>query len=245
MRRETSTGPMLREWCLSSLRNLLKRCAECWDPLTKRKIEMRQIGTTHTPAVTFVALSSRHHMNVRRTSRIFHVGRRKHEELKATRSSAPQQQRRCGNRASDGAASDTRDGDPKTGKETVLYTFTGGADGSASYGGVIPNKAGKLFGTTEQSGTSTYGTIFELDPRTGTETVLHDLAGPDGAFPFDGLTQDSAGNLYGTTNSGGSNGLGDGVQASPLIEVAACRKPRAPERMEQWEPWILSQCGCY
>ena len=97
---------------------------------------------------------------------------------------------------------------PKTGKETVLYTFTGGADGSTPYGGVIPNKAGKLFGTTEQGGTSTYGTIFGLDPRTGTETVLHDFTGPEGAFPLDGLTQDSAGNLYGTTNSGGSNDWG-------------------------------------
>ena len=59
-----------------------------------------------------------------------------------------------------------------------------------------------------QGGTSTYGTIFELDPRTGTETVLHDFTGPDGAFPFDGLTQDSAGNLYSTINSGGSNDWG-------------------------------------
>ena len=31
--------------------------------------------------------------------------------------------------------------------------------------------------------------------------MLHDFTGPDGAFPFDGLTQDSAGNMYGTTNS--------------------------------------------
>lgn len=38
--------------------------------------------------------------------------------------------------------------------------------------------------------------------------MLHDFTGPDGAFPFDGLTQDSAGNLYSTINSGGSNDWG-------------------------------------
>jgi uncharacterized repeat protein (TIGR03803 family) len=99
---------------------------------------------------------------------------------------------------------------PKTGKETVLYTFTGGPDGATPYGGVIRNKAGKLFGTTEHGGTSAfgYGTVFEVDPKTGTETVLHDFAGPDGAYPFAGLIQDSAGNFYGTTNSGGSQDWG-------------------------------------
>jgi len=106
---------------------------------------------------------------------------------------------------------------PKTGKETVLYTFTGGSDGSTPYGGVIPNKAGKLFGTTEYGGTSypCCGTIFELDPKTGSETVLHAFAGPDGAYPFASLIQDSAGNFYGTTDSGGSQDWGAVFKLTP------------------------------
>jgi uncharacterized repeat protein (TIGR03803 family) len=96
---------------------------------------------------------------------------------------------------------------PKTGKETVLWSFTGG-DGSGPYAGVIPNKAGELFGTTELGGANTYGTIFEVDPKKGTETVLHSFDYSDGENPVDGLIQDSKGNFYGTAQEGGSDGYG-------------------------------------
>jgi uncharacterized repeat protein (TIGR03803 family) len=96
---------------------------------------------------------------------------------------------------------------------TVLYTFTGGADGANPYGfsgiGLIRDKRGNLYGTTLAGGDLTScpgagcGVVFEVDP-TGKETVLHTFSGPDGASPEAAPVRDDAGNLYGTTNGGGS-----------------------------------------
>jgi uncharacterized repeat protein (TIGR03803 family) len=95
---------------------------------------------------------------------------------------------------------------PNTKKETVLYNFTGFADGGYPYGGVIRDKNGNLYGTTSVGGANYYGTTFELVK--GTETVLHNFAGSDGKYPFCALIQDSKGDFYGTTTGGGSDGWG-------------------------------------
>jgi uncharacterized repeat protein (TIGR03803 family) len=94
--------------------------------------------------------------------------------------------------------------------QRVLYTFTGGTDGSTLYGDLIQDEQGNLYGTTELGGDPTCmcGTAFKLDPA-GNFTVLHTFTGaPDGVYPFAGLTRDSDGNLYGTTMGGGANGGG-------------------------------------
>jgi uncharacterized repeat protein (TIGR03803 family) len=99
-----------------------------------------------------------------------------------------------------------------SGHETVLYTFTGGADGG-SPNGVILDAAGNLYGTTFGGGAASQtgaqeGVVFKVDP-TGQETVLYSFTGlSDGGAPTAGLVHDPAGNLYGTTGSGG---LGAGV----------------------------------
>jgi uncharacterized repeat protein (TIGR03803 family) len=88
--------------------------------------------------------------------------------------------------------------------ESVLHTFTGGADGAHPYAGLMLDSAGNLYGTTNAGGAFNYGTVFELD-STGTETVLYSFTGlGDGAFPYAGVVWDSVGNLYGTTNEGGA-----------------------------------------
>ena len=93
-----------------------------------------------------------------------------------------------------------------TGKETVLYTFTGGTDGGLPYAGVIRDAAGNLYGTTYDGGTGDQGVVFKLDTN-GKETVLHAFTGKaDGGFPFAGLLRDAEGNLYGTTYGGGDSG---------------------------------------
>jgi uncharacterized repeat protein (TIGR03803 family) len=103
------------------------------------------------------------------------------------------------------------------GVETILYKFKGGTvDGAHSVAGLIQDSAGNLYGTTSGGGGLGYGTVFKLTPA-GTETVLHSFAsGPaDGAFPRAGLIQDSAGNLYSTTNGGGGLGYGTVFEITP------------------------------
>jgi len=100
-----------------------------------------------------------------------------------------------------------------TGKETVLYTFTGGRGGKDGYfpEGLIGDAAGNLYGITQFGGNFSFGTVFKLD-GTGKETVLYRFTGgADGVYPAAGVIADAAGNLYGTTQYGGSvNCFGDG-----------------------------------
>ena len=92
------------------------------------------------------------------------------------------------------------------GKETVLYTFTGGADGRFAEA-PLTLANGNLYGTTE-SGGSGYGVVYSLDP-TGKQTVLYTFSGGnDGGLPSSGVIVDKKGNLYGTTPEGGPGGYG-------------------------------------
>jgi uncharacterized repeat protein (TIGR03803 family) len=99
----------------------------------------------------------------------------------------------------------------KSGKETVLYTFNpSNGDGASSYGGLARDAAGNLYGTTYSGGSTSFGgTVFKLDTK-GVETVLYNFGvqNGDGLFPTGGLIRDSAGNLYGTAQSGGASGFG-------------------------------------
>jgi uncharacterized repeat protein (TIGR03803 family) len=99
---------------------------------------------------------------------------------------------------------------------TVLHTFTG-PDG-AGPGGLIIDAAGNLYGATGGGGSGACpdlagfvapcGTVFKLDPS-GNETVLYSFKrGSDGGNPAAGLLMDAAGNLYGTTLTGGSGTSG-------------------------------------
>lgn len=49
--------------------------------------------------------------------------------------------------------------------ETVLYTFTGGADGGFPQAGVIGDSTGHLYGTTANGGANAGGVVFELGPH--------------------------------------------------------------------------------
>jgi uncharacterized repeat protein (TIGR03803 family) len=95
--------------------------------------------------------------------------------------------------------------------ETVLYSFSGGSDGSQPWGGLIFDAVGNLYGTTFEGGASNAGTVYELTPGTGgawTQTVLYSFAGgSDGSGPQSDLNFQT-GNLFGTTTGGGSPGTG-------------------------------------
>jgi uncharacterized repeat protein (TIGR03803 family) len=91
----------------------------------------------------------------------------------------------------------------------TLHSFTGGADGAYPSAGLVRDKAGNLFGTTVEGGTSYWGTVFKLSTA-HKETVLHSFTGQrrDGASPWARLVPDAAGNLYSTTGLGGAFDLG-------------------------------------
>jgi len=98
--------------------------------------------------------------------------------------------------------------------ESVLYSFTGGADGAYPwrFSNVIFDGVGNLYGTTAYGGANGLGVAFELSP-VGTswkETILHGFVGGtgDGSYPSGDLVIDLAGNVYGTTVAGGSAGGG-------------------------------------
>jgi uncharacterized repeat protein (TIGR03803 family) len=98
------------------------------------------------------------------------------------------------------------------GKETVLHSFSGGTtDGQWPYAGLLRDTAGDFYGTTYYGGGTDCdsgfgcGTVFKLD-TTGKETVLYSFSpnGAGGQYPNAGVVRDQAGNLYGTTTSGGN-----------------------------------------
>lgn len=123
-----------------------------------------------------------------------------------------------------------------SGEETVLYSFTGGADGANPIGGVTFDTKGRLYGTTSLGGDSTCangygtygcGTVFRLMPsyayvmRNGTalpwkESTLHTFEmQDDGGTPYAGLILDGSGNLYGAATSGGIGAGGTVFELTP------------------------------
>ena len=91
----------------------------------------------------------------------------------------------------------------------VSFNITNGASPT---GGLIADAAGDLFGTAFDGGANNGGTVFEIAKTGGsyasTPTTLVNFNGTNGQFPEDGLIADTAGNLFGTTSSGGANGDG-------------------------------------
>jgi uncharacterized repeat protein (TIGR03803 family) len=95
-------------------------------------------------------------------------------------------------------------------KLKVLHEFAGSPDGAVPSENLIIDANANLYGTTSFGGSSSCnggyscGTVFEVDAR-GRESVLHTFAGgsKDGEVPYGPVRRDAAGNLYGTTVSGG------------------------------------------
>ncbi len=99
-----------------------------------------------------------------------------------------------------------------SGTLTTLYSFcsqTNCSDGYWPYAGLVQASDGNFYGTTGSGGAfGHYGTVFKITPS-GAMTTLYSFCAqigcPDGEYPGAELVQAADGNLYGTTQSGGTN----------------------------------------
>lgn len=105
--------------------------------------------------------------------------------------------------------------------ERVLHRFTGGTDGAFPSSSLLRSASGHLYGTASGGGNANActgnnppgcGVVFELAPSANgkwQQSVLYAFhGGTDGSYPGGDLVFDSAGNIYGTTAGGGTNGYG-------------------------------------
>jgi len=109
-------------------------------------------------------------------------------------------------------------------EERILHSFSSGKDGANPSAGVVLDAAGNIYGTTYYGGKSGVGTVFELIAPAGTdkyykEKVLWTFNGSDGMLPYGNPILDSAGNLYGTANEGGSYNAGVVFEVNPSAAV--------------------------
>lgn len=106
--------------------------------------------------------------------------------------------------------------------ERTLHVFRGTPDGSAPFGGVVLDAAGNVYGLTTGGGRGNGGTAYELiRSATGqyTEKILHHFGrNQDGHTIFGRPTLDAAGNLYGTTQLGGTDNAGTVFELIPTSE---------------------------
>lgn len=106
--------------------------------------------------------------------------------------------------------------------ENVLHSFDTGKRGYFPAAGVISDRSGNLYGTTTVGGEYGGGLVFELMPGkdgSWTQRILHTFGAnvADGYAPQAKLVFDPSGNLYGTTNSGGSMNFGTVFELSPSV----------------------------
>ena len=88
------------------------------------------------------------------------------------------------------------------------FNWTNGANPS---GTLLVDSSGNLFGTTSNGGLYGWGTVFELVKGSGAITTLASFNAINGSSPLGGLVEDASGNLFGTTNTGGSSPASDGT----------------------------------
>ncbi len=103
-------------------------------------------------------------------------------------------------------------------KESILYEFPISGHVGNPQDGLVLGPNGSLYGTAfGGSGSCDWGVVYKLTPGADgpwSFSILHEFCGSDGRFPQT-LSQDKAGNLYGTTQSGGTGGYGVVFEITP------------------------------
>ncbi len=97
------------------------------------------------------------------------------------------------------------------GHETILHAFVGNESGGKPNAGVILDSQGNLYGTATSSPATVglgNGVVYKVDPSRNYTVLYTFTGGTDGGYPNAGVIRDSSGNLYGTTELGGTSGSG-------------------------------------
>ena len=93
----------------------------------------------------------------------------------------------------------------------MLYAPSGGLGSQAMMGGVVFDHSGNLYGVENIGGSFGVGAVYELSPPGSgwTAQIIYSFQGGSyGSNPEGVLLVDASGNLYGTTNTGGTGGGG-------------------------------------
>src|SRR5690348_2724214 len=109
--------------------------------------------------------------------------------------------------------------EPSVSAFTKLRDFGINEDGRYVYGGLMQASNGKLYGMTNEGGSSDAGVIFSIDPATFTYTKLKDFDYINGGNPYGSLMQGTNGKLYGMTAYGGISDAGVIFSFDPLTSI--------------------------
>jgi uncharacterized repeat protein (TIGR03803 family) len=125
---------------------------------------------------------------------------------------------------------------------TTLYSFTGGNDGANPWASLILGNDDSLYGTSILGGVTTssgaWGTIFQVTTN-GTFAPLASFDfNTNGFSPHASLTQDDAGNLYGTTYSGGAGLKGTVFRLTPAPQIVKASLWPGNILALNWDAWL-------
>ncbi len=121
----------------------------------------------------------------------------------------------------------------------VLHAFGGKNDGIFPTSGVMVDGVGNVYGAVSNGGAGNSGIVYELSPANGRfrYRIIHAFSGMDGSYPDSALVMDAAGNLYGTTVSGGPGGS---LQAQGSVEGAGVVYRLRPQSGGSWKDKTLN-----
>jgi len=110
---------------------------------------------------------------------------------------------------------------PNTNKDSVVWNLGYGSDGSYPYGSLVYDKNnGLYYGMTGEGGSNNRGTIIKFNPVTNQDSVLQNLSGGTGEYPYGDFVYDKTNGLfYGMIEEGGSNGYGTIITLNPSTNV--------------------------
>src|SRR5260370_22751740 len=113
------------------------------------------------------------------------------------------------------------------------------------YRGILAQgQDGNLNGTLNQGGPLGRATVFQSPPA-GAITTLYNFSGPDGSYPYGGLTVSTDGNLYGTSSAGGANGVGTIFKSTPTGALTTLHSFTGSDGETPYAPPVQGKNGSY